>query len=86
MSVCLTIRQTIVKMTLFTADSIGRCLEGIVCSGHRAVGYSCGFSHSSCRLWYVHSVYKCAADANVSQSCVALLSWVVTFLFVHQKE
>lgn len=44
------------KNPLIAADSVGGCLEGIICSGHRTVGNSCGLHYSSCCFWYVNKL------------------------------
>lgn len=46
------------QLLLVAADSVGGCLERIVCSGHRAMGHPGGLHDSSRCFWYVNKARK----------------------------
>lgn len=64
----------------FPADSVGGCLERVVCSGYRSVGNSCGLHDSSCCLWYVKSENPSMSRQGVTACCCILFPNGNTFL------
>lgn len=69
------------QTNVFPADSVGGCLEGVVCSGYRSVGNSCGLNHSSSCLWYVKS-----ADRLCDFFGAAAFSYMLKLFFPHYRD